>query len=100
MIVFAWWFVHLPAWAWHHIGSTGFAGLVVMCALTVVYAAATLLVVWGVVAVLLAFLRAMRRGFRSSSGDTTPEPDAKLDDARAEAAGAMRARVEQMRQAE
>ena len=98
MIVFAWWFVHLPAWAWHHIGSTGFAGLVVMCALGIVYAAATLLVVSGVVAVLRAFVRGIRRGVRPSSGDRATGEQ--LQAARSEAAGAMRARVEQMRHAE
>lgn len=97
MFVLEWWFVHLPAWAWHHIGSTGFAGLVVMCVLGLVYAAATALVAWGVLAVLLAFLRGIRRGYRTGRGETTPATDAQLHAGRGEVAEVMRARVEQMR---
>lgn len=94
MIVFQWWFATLPAWAWHHIGSTGFGGLVVMCAGAVVYAAATLAVISGFVAVLRAFLRGMRRGAR---GGAPAAPGATLQGARSEVAEALHARIEQMR---
>lgn len=74
MSVLHWWFVTAPVWIWHAITPLGFGQLVLGAFLYVLYAAGTAIalilcgyVLLGVAAVLKAFGRSFRDGYRKSS---------------------------------
>lgn len=66
MGVLRFWFVTAPSWGWHDVAHEGhgFAGLVVLAVLAVLYAAVTLAVVAGIVRVLVVLGRRFAAGFR------------------------------------
>lgn len=71
MFVFHWWFVAVPVWIWHAITPLGLGQLVLGAFLYALYAAATVIaaclcgyVLLGVAAVLKAFGKSFREGFR------------------------------------